>query len=213
MSNIIGINQRIGLSIIEQAMDAALNGTFTTELAADLAATQFNGANCITKAQSIIGRLTLRNPLFGFVEEHEEEYRKAIHHKDDRTAILVALINAAYEFGYNITSVLGKFFHVQDEVTTKLIMTRLSTKYSNNRSLINGMNSILPMYIEAGLINRQRLGVYTKNSLSPSSAFALQMFKKSFALHNPMLDDYVISEMEHPYFEFIKCGCITDCGL
>ena len=204
MSNIVGIGQRISIHIIEQAMDAALKGTFTAELAADLAATQFNGANRIKKTQAFIGRFTLRNPLFSFVKDHEQEYRMALHHKDDHTAIFVALINAAYEFGYDITSILGKFFHVQGEVTTKLVNARLASKYCNNRSLINGMNSILPMYIEAGLINRQRLGVYTKNSLSPSSAFALQMFKKSFALHNPMLDEYVVSEMEHPYFEFIK---------
>lgn len=204
MSNIVGISQRISIHIIEQAMDAALKGTFTTELAADLAATQFNGANRIKKAQTFIGHLTLRNPLFDFVKEHEKEYRIALHHKDDRTAIFVALINTTYEFGYDITAILGKFFHVQDEVTTKLITAKLSTKYSNNRSLPNGMNSILPMYIEAGLINRPRVGVYTKKSLSLSSTFALQIFEKSFAIHNPMLDEYVISEKEHPYFEFIK---------
>ena len=94
MSNIVGISQRIGIYIIEQALDAALKGTFTTELAADLAATQFNGANRIKKAQAFIGHFTLRNPLFAFIKEHEEEYRMAIHHKDDRTAIFVALINA-----------------------------------------------------------------------------------------------------------------------
>lgn len=204
MSNIVGISQRISIHIIEQAMDAALKGTFTTELAADLAATQFNGANRIKKAQAFIGHFTLRNPLFDYIKGHEQEYRMALHHKDDRTAIFVALINATYEFGYDITSILGKFFHVQDEVTTKLITAKLSTKYSNNRSLPNGLNSILPMYIEAGVINRPRTGVYTMNSLSLSSTFAKKLFEKSFAIHNSMLDEYTISEIEHPYFEFIK---------
>lgn len=204
MSYIVGISQRISIYIIEQALDAALKGTFTTELAADLAATQFNGANCIKKAQAFIGHFTLRNPLFGFIKKHEEEYRMAIHHKDDRTAIFVALINATYEFGYDITSILGKFFHVQDEVTTKLLTTRLATKYSNNRSLPNGMNSILPMYIEAGLINRPQIGIYTRNTLSLSSSFAKQLYEKSFAMHNPMLEGEAFSEIEHPYFEFIK---------
>lgn len=204
MSNIVGISQRISIHIIEQAMDAALKGTFTTELAADLAATQFNGANRIKKAQAFIGHLTLRNPLLDFVKGHEQEYRMALHHKDDRTAIFVALINASYEFGYDITAILGKFFHVQDKITTKLITVKLSTKYSNNRSLSNGLYSILPMYIEAGVINRPTTGVYTMNSLSLSSTFAKQLFEKSFAIHNPMLDEAVIGELEHPYFEFIK---------
>lgn len=51
MGNIVGISQRISIHIIEQAMDAALKGTFTTEQAADLAATQFNGANRIKKGK------------------------------------------------------------------------------------------------------------------------------------------------------------------
>lgn len=204
MSNIVGISQRISIHIIEQAMDAALKGTFTTELAAELAATQFNGANRIKKAQAFIGHFTLRNPLFGFIKDHEQEYRMALHHKDDRTAIFVALINATYEFGYDITSILGKFFHVQDEVTTKLITTRLSTKYSNNRSLPNGMNSILPMYIEAGFINRPKVGIYTKNSLSLSSPIATEIYKKSFYIHNPLLIESFAQELEHPYFEFLK---------
>ncbi|MBO5155852.1 MAG: hypothetical protein J6C05_01755 [Prevotella sp.] len=204
MSHIVGISQRISIKVIEQAMDAALSGTFTPELAADLAATEFNGPNRIKKAQTFIGHFTLRNPLFEFVKEHEQEYRTALHHKDDRTIIFVALINAAYEFGYDITSILGKFFHVQDEVTTKLITSKLSTKYCNNRSLPNGMYCILPMYIEAGFINRPKIGIFTKNSLSISSSFTRKLYEKSFSLHNPMLDEFIISELEHPYFEFIK---------
>ena len=66
------------------------------------------------------------------------------------------------------------------------------------------MNSILPMYIEAGLINRPKIGVYTRNTLSLSSSFAKQLYEKSFALHHSMLEGDVISEIEHPYFEFVK---------
>lgn len=204
MSNIVGISQRISIPLMEQAMDAALVGSFSTELAADLAATQFDGTNRIKKAQAFIGHLTLRNPLFDFVKEHEQEYRMALHHKADRTAMFVALINATYEFGYDMTTILGKFFHVQDEVTTRLITAKLSTKYCNNRALPNGMNSLLPMYIEAGLINRPKVGIYTKNSLCLSSSFADELYKKSFAIHNALLDKNAVSEIEHPYFEFIK---------
>lgn len=204
MSSIVGISQRISIQIIEQAMDAALAGAFTPELAADLAATEFNGPNRIKKAQAFIGHFTQRNPLFEFVKDHEQDYRTALHHKDDRTVVFVALINAAYEFGYDITSILGKFFHVQDEVTTKLITAKLSTKYSNNRTLPNGMNCILPMYIDAGFISRPKIGVYAKNSLSLATSFAKQMYEKSFSLHNPMLDEDVVSELEHPYFEFVR---------
>lgn len=48
---------------MEMAMKASLDGVFTPEYAADLAAGEYQGANRIAKARSIIGKLTLRNPL------------------------------------------------------------------------------------------------------------------------------------------------------
>lgn len=204
MSNIVGISQRISVRIIEQAMEAALAGTFTPELAAELAATEFNGPNRIKKAQAFIGHFTARNPLFDFIKEHKEDYKTAMHYASDRTVILVALINAVYEFGYDITTILGKFFHVQEELSTKLITSKMSVKYGNNRSLPNGMNAILPMYIEAGLIRRPKIGTYVKNEIVLTTPFAKELYEKSFAIHNPMLDERYFSELEHPYFEFIQ---------
>jgi len=44
MEKTVGINQRISIPIIETAMKAALDGIFTPEYAADLAAGGENGA-------------------------------------------------------------------------------------------------------------------------------------------------------------------------
>lgn len=204
MSNTVGINQRISFNIASQAIDALLNDTYTPEFAADLASTEFNGANTIKKVQHYIGKLTARNPLLGFIKEHRSEYKTAIKYPGDKAIIYTALINAAYPFGYEITSFLGKFFNVQDEISINLIKSKLAVSYSNNRAFVNGINSIIPMYVDAGLIIRDRIGVYKKNTLEISSDFAKNLYYKSFSINNPYLHEEDILDMEHPYFEFLR---------
>ena len=203
MEKTVGINQRIGINVMEMAIKAALDGIFTPEYAADLAAGEYQGANRINKARSIIGKLTQRNPLYPYIEEHKTGFLSAIKHPGDRAIIYSALINATYGFGYDAMVVLGKFFHVQEQVSTALIVSRMSSMYASNRSLPNGLYCVMPMYIEAGLINRPKTGVYTKNEYEISTSFARELYTKSFFINNPMLKEGDYDYSEHPYFEFI----------
>lgn len=204
MGKTVGINQRISINIIEMAMKASLDGVFTPEYAADLAAGEYEGSNRINKARSIIGKLTLRNPLFKFIAEHKEEYMQAMKHKNDRAIIFTSLINATYGFGYDAMCILGKFFHVQDEVSSQLIISRMASIYASNRSLPNGLYCIMPIYIEAGLLDRPKTGVYTRNELEDLSEFSKILYRKSFIIHNPMMQEDDLESSEHPYFEFIR---------
>ena len=203
MEKIIGINQRISITVMEMAIKACLDGSFTPEYAADLAAGEYQGANRINKARSIIGKLTQRNPLYPFIEEHKQEYLTSIKYTGDRAIIYAALINAAYGFGYDAMVILGKFFHVQEQVFTGLIMNHMSLMYASNRSLSNGLYCIMPMYIEAGLISRKKVGVYTKKDNSIVTSFARDLYIKSFFVNNPMLEEGSHDYADHPYFEFI----------
>lgn len=203
MEKIIGINQRISINVMETAIKACLDGSFTPEYAADLAAGEYQGANRINKARSIIGKLTQRNPLYPFIEEHKQEYLTSLKYTGDRAIIYAAMINAAYGFGYDAMVILGKFFHVQEQVFTGLIMSHMSSMYASNRSLSNGLYCIMPMYIEAGLISRQKVGVYTKKDNSIVTSFARDLYIKSFFVNNPMLEEGSHDYADHPYFEFI----------
>ena len=203
MEKTVGINQRISVNIIEMAMKAALDGNFTPEYAADLAAGEFQGANRINKARGIIGKLTLRNPLFPYILEHKQDYLTSIKYKGDKAIILTALINSAYEFGYDATSILGRYFHVQEEVSSQLIINRMSSIYASNRSLPNALYCVMPMYIEAGLIERPMTGIYTKKEIDITTQFASQLYKKSFFINNPMFNEDGYDYSEHSYFEFL----------
>lgn len=199
----IGINQRIPISIIEMALSSAINGTYSTEYAVELASTEFDGENRQKKAALIIKRLTLDNLLFEYIKENKDLVFSALKYKDDRATIMSALISSAYPIGYDVLETMGKYFHVQDVLRTETIVNRMSAKYGSNRSLPNALYSVLPMFIEAGLINRPQAGEYSMNRLSPITEIANELYKRAFFVNNPNLSQDIIPE-DHPYFEYFS---------
>lgn len=203
MENKILINQRISISMLEMAMKAALEGTYNSEYAISLASGEFEGENRIKKCITIINRLTIKNPLFPYIKEHEKEYNEAIHFKGDRALVYAAIINSAYPFGYDTTAMLGKFFNIQKQVNTQVIVGRLSAKYGSNRATPNGLYCILPMLIDAGLILRPITGVYEKAELEIRSQASKDFYRKSFFINNPLLNEEM-EYNEHSYFCFVE---------
>ena len=198
----IGINQRIPISLLEMALLATLEGQGTPEYFAELASTEYQGENRIRKSTYVMGRLTNRNPLMPFLQENRDSVIVALRSKSDRPIILAAVINSAYSFGYDLTAIMGKYLHVQTQVTTALLSSKLSEKYGSNRSLPNAMNCIIPMLIEAGFFHRPRPGFFEAIHHSGYSQLALDAYKRSFFQHNPMIpSDADVST--NPYFEFL----------
>lgn len=202
MEATIGINQRIPIEAIELAIKAVLNDSYDNSYAAELARMEYSGENRIKKAVNIINRLTKNNELMTFLKENRSKVMSAMKYPDDKGMICIAMVNAAYPFCYDVTTVLGRYFHAQKEISTSLITSKLSAKYGTNRSLPNGLYCILPMLIEAGYITRPRAGVYQINHLVPQTDIARAVYQKSFLANNPTLsEDYHFSN--HFYFEFV----------
>lgn len=198
----IGINQRIPIEAIELAVKAVLEDRYDSEYAAELARMEYSGENRIKKAVNIINRLTKNNVLMPFLKENEKEVKMALKNPNDRGMICIALVNAAYPFCYDVTALLGKYFHAQKEIGSPLITSKLSAKYGTNRSLPNGLYCILPMLIEAGFISRPILGIYKMCHLIPQVDISTIIYQKSFLCNNPTInEDYHFSN--HFYFEYI----------
>lgn len=203
MDNItIGINQRIPIHILELALCTALQDDASPEYFSELAATEYNGENRIKKAVSVINKLTIRNPLFGYLHEHADAVMVAMKNKHDRPLLYGAIICAAYPFGFDTLSIMGKYFHVQQQVNSALITQRMASKYGSNRSLPNALYCVLPMFIEAGLLNRPMSGIYEAIRQERYSDFVLSLYHKAFVINNPTytMEDDIDS---NPFFEFI----------
>ena len=203
MENKILINQRISISMLEMAMKAALDGTYNTDLALSLAAGEYEGQNRIKKCVTILNRLTIKNPLFPYIQEHVKEFNEAIHFKGDRAIVYSAIINSAYPFGYDTTALLGKFFNIQKQVNTQVIVGRMAAKYGSNRATPNGLYCILPMLIEAGLIIRPQDGIYEKADLEFRATACKDFYRKSFFINNPLLNEE-LDYGDHSYFCFLE---------
>ena len=198
----IGINQRIPIEAIELAVKAVLEDRYDNEYAAELARMEYSGENRIKKAVNIINRLTKNNILMPFLKENERKVKMALKNPNDRGMICIALVNAAYPFCYDVTALLGKYFHAQKEIGSPLITSKLSAKYGTNRSLPNGLYCILPMLIEAGFISRPITGIYKMCHLIPQVDISTIIYQKSFLCNNPTInEDYHCSN--HFYFEYI----------
>ena len=71
MKQDIGINQRIPMNVLEQALLAEMQGNASSDYFYELAATEYTGPNRIKKAVVVINRLTKRNPLLPYLMENK----------------------------------------------------------------------------------------------------------------------------------------------
>lgn len=203
MDKVIGINQRISVTLIESALRAVFDGKYNRELARALAEGEFQGENRLKKAVNELGKVVERNAMLPFLVEHKQQVLEAIQHAGDKAIIIAALYNTAFRFSYEEVTILGKYFHVQDRVSRALLEERISEIYGFNKSISNAIDYSMPTLIEAGFINRPEAGVYEKPNLSIKTEISLAIYKESFYLNNPLLDreqDYD----EAPYFEFVR---------
>ena len=203
MSNIIGLDQRIPINVMEIAIKAVLDDTYSIEWAKTNLEPELNGKNRIAKAVTELGNATVNNKLMGFVKTNKNKVLEALQYKSDKTLVLVGLINAAFGFGYNTTMVMGKYFHVQDCISKALLAEKMSKVYAYNKSVDNALYRILPMFIEAGLIIRPTTGIYSRVPLEPRTDIAVEIYKQSFFINNPKCPkDYPIEDS--PYWKFLQ---------
>lgn len=202
METPIGINQRIPMQTLELAIKAVLEDQYSNDYALELARFDYQGENRIKKAARVINRLTRTNALMPFYIENKEKVLKAFNSPDDRALLLIALVNTAYPFCYDVTATLGKYFHAQKTISTPLLVNKLSAKYGTNRTLPNGLYCIMPMLIDAGFITRPTTGLYEMCKLTPLTEVARQAYTQSFMFNNPLLTDSYRAENNF-YFEFV----------
>lgn len=202
MGKVIGINQRISVTLIEKGLRAVFDGVYSRDFARSLAELEFQGENRLKKAVSELGKVVEKNKLIPFLVEHKQQVIEALQYKDDKALIFAALYNSAFPFSYEETFILGKYFHVQDQVSRQLLKEKLSVVYGYNKAISNAIDFSMPTLIEAGSIQRPEPGIYKKAELTPTTDISIQVYRESFFINNPLFSrdsEYIVN----PYFEFI----------
>lgn len=200
----IDINQRIPLDTLYAALESFLNGTYDENYILEQLRLEFKGENRLKKSLRIVNKIILKNPLLAFIEENKQSMKQAIKKKYDRNLILMALLNSSFTFSFDTLQLLGKYLSVQDLVNREIIKKALASVYGGNRATENAIDSVMPMFIEAGLITRSNLGVYQRNTdFQITSTVSKQIFIESFKTNNT-LDGIQEYQLRDPYFLFLN---------
>ena len=175
------INQRLPLHILEVALLSYLKNRYSRDYVQERLALEFKGENRIKKASNLVNKVILNNSISGFIEEHKEAILNALKKKDDRNLILISMVNSTFPFAFDLLSTIGKYFAVQEIISTEAIKKTISGIYGGNRSMENALYAVIPMFIEAGFFEREKAGIYRfGEDLKPLFDISYQIYLESF---------------------------------
>ena len=205
MSNYVDINQRIPLDILKVALQSYLDCTYTNDYIMEQLRMEYDGENRLKKSLRIVNKIIKRNPIIEFIDENKVKVQAAIKSKNDCNLILLSLLNTAFPFSFDVLRIMGKFFSVQDVINAETIKKNVSNIYGGNRATENGIYSVVPMFLEAGIFTRPKQGIYEFESvLNYSTEITKEIFVESYNHNNTIkrtMNDYQHSDS---YFLFIE---------
>ncbi|WP_430972023.1 hypothetical protein [Sunxiuqinia rutila] len=202
-NNKIDINQRIPLETLQSVLESYLNDYYSDEYILEQLRLHFSGENRLKKSVRIVKKIISNNPIIDIIDANREQTLSAIKSKSDRNVILMALLNGSFVFSYDLLSILGKLFKVQEFVNREALTKEISKIYGSNRSLPNAIDSVIPMYIEAGFFSRPAPGLYEfKEAINLTNEISQKIYIESFKVHNAN-NEIQAYQLNDPYFEFL----------
>ena len=198
----VDINQRIPLDVLNIALESYLNDTYDQEYIIEQLQLEYSGPNRLKKSLRIINKI-LNGEVVGLLKENRELVSQLLKRRFDKNIILIALLNSAFPFSFDVLACFGKYFSVQDVVSSEVVKKSISSVYGGNRSTENGLYSVIPMFLEAGLFERPAQGIYEFIPVEYSlHEFTLQVFQESFKSNNRGV--FIESDSYNPYFLFTR---------
>ncbi len=199
----IDINQRIPLDTLHAVLESYLNDNYSDEYILEQLRLHFDGDNRLKKSLRIVKKIISNNPLSDFILSNKESVKVAIKKKADRNLILIALLNSSFVFSYDVISILGKLFKVQNVVNREALTREASRIYGGNRALRNAIDSVIPMYLEAGLFARPQPALYQwEGGLNITTNITREIYIESFKALNSS-DELLDYHLSDPYFLFV----------
>lgn len=199
----IGIEKRFSLYTLEMAIRAQLDGSASPSYYSELAHNECTGANRAKKVLAAINRMTTRSELTPYLVAHKEEVESMFGNRADKPLLYAAVLCCAYTIFYDTVANMGKFFHVQEQISREFLLRKLGEKYGHNRALDVAFDCIIPMLMEAGLIKRPKPGIYEMVRQEKFSEAALAVYQQAFLLNNPNIGS-VEGVEDNPFFEFLS---------
>src|SRR5690606_16252929 len=123
------INQRLPLDILEIALVSHLKDDYSKEYIMEQLAVEFEGGNRLKKAFDLVNKAILYNPLESLITQKKDLVLTALKKREDRNTILISIVNSTFPFSFDTLSAFGKFFNVQEIISTEAIKKIVAAKY------------------------------------------------------------------------------------
>jgi hypothetical protein len=208
----IGISNRIPFVVLEHAInDFIKTGVVNTQdyleyikefTAGDNRAKKTLGAlvSIINKNSSLLAKLSIKL---------KRDFRSLP--QNDRNTVLICLHALAFPITYDILVSFAQGFKVQELISKRVILEKISSSYGSNRAMHIGVDETIPFLISVGTIEREKIGIYKKalNKLLTSDlTFELLVYTeiKLSGSKSLLIDDLAFK----PWFSYFNIKSITE---
>lgn len=161
-SKFIGINQRVPYPVLDQALGRWLQtGVLDREGIARDMQTFTKGANRAHKAtQYAVTIFSRSEKIMEILKAHLpfEVYIRLPDH--ERKALVNALVACAFPFAYDLMVAIAASLKAQAQISKAAIEQKITAQYGSNRTVKIGVEAVLPMLMELGVILRLKPGIY-----------------------------------------------------
>ena len=162
----IGVESRVQYEVLEAAIyDYLSNGTLDKEKCLSHIKQYTKGNNRAGKILKHITVLLNKNAaLLTKLSDKIKAYEFSQLSISDRKAIILSLFCNSFPITYDILIGFSQAFKVQDIVSKEVIVQKIGAMYGSNRAMHIAITEIIPLLIECGIINRNKVGIYSMSS-------------------------------------------------
>ncbi len=165
----IGINQAIPMDVMVECIRCLLkNGMISREEIVESLSHHPRGVNRLEKMRRYAQRILLATTkdieaLIKLIPS-QSSLVLGVH---EFKLIAIALSALAYPAFYQLLVIIAQQFKVQNVVSRTFINQKMGDIYGGNRTMAVGVDAIIPMLVESGLIQRKSTGLYEKGIVEP----------------------------------------------
>jgi len=158
----IGINQRVPYCILDESLKEFLyNGEIERNHILAKMSSITTGENRAKKA-TLYAFQILTRPRKALLYI-QQAIGASVYDKlpeQDRKAIILCLLTHTFPITYDVLCAFATVFKVQPQVSRKFINQKMAAIYGSNRTLEIGIDALMPMLIELGVLERAKRGFY-----------------------------------------------------
>jgi len=173
----IGISNRIPLVVLEYAVsDYMRTGKVNSQEYLKYILEFTKGENRAKKSLSHLASIITKNAyLLNQLAKHTKGDFQSLS-DNDRKAIVICLFALTFPIANEILIAFSVGFKVQEVISKRVILEKMGAMYGSNRSMHIGVDETIPLFLECGILKRQKIGIYAKGlNLKITNNFVSEM--------------------------------------